>query len=1718
MQRTLLALLLALGWTTPGQALPTDPTTVHGQVQIQNGQNLVQILQQTPQAIINWGQFNIGLGETVRFLQPSQQAAILNRVIGQDPSVIQGLLQANGRVFLINPNGILFGPDAVVDVGSFTASTLKMSDQDFLNSTYKLTQDPGLPLRALTNQGTIQVAEGGFVVLVSPLLDNQGLILAQAGQVNLGASTQATFSVDGRGLVQFVVPDGFDPHFGSGGQAGAVLLQPGQMSQLLSQVITNSALVEAGSFEAQGNGAIRAVAAEGLLLHSGVIQAPGGAVRLDSSQASVLPTAGRLEGNEVRLLSAGKTVSSGQITADTAEVSGQNVWLQGMVQANHLLLDPVDITIIDAPNGGTFDGGLPNPTNGGSGTVSVGALQNQTLGSITLNADHDVIYNGSGFNLTANALNLIAGNDINIHFNNTGSIIASSLSLQAGHDVLVSVNGSGGLTASSGDLTVTGGNDVRMSANGDLILGSPTLARITATSNDLVLTSAVVNSNFTTALNGGGSFQLNAGHDLTLTQPRLSAGASSITATASNDVTIQQGNGSSFIGNARSLNVQAGRNFTGRATSGDFSMTTSSGDLQVVATGTLLLSPTGNLNLNSAGALVLRGASISNSNAQDATLAGTGQTVVNATGGDVNLSGSGNLRITSASARTAVNASNDIRLSAGGDIVLSSPTLTRVTAGNDANLHSSTVQANFTTFLNGPDTAISAVHDLILNQPNLSQSGPTGAVALAAGNDLSLLSSTTQVNTNVGSLQLQAGRDVVGQSTSGIYRLHAINGDLSVSGGRNVTLSSPNSSLTLVSDLGATRLTGQDVNLSGRDLSLNAQGETVINATNGNFRAVANPGDLVLHSTASRVAVNATNGNVTMTAGGDIKLESGTTTTVNSTGDIGLTSSTVQTNFTTFLSSPSTSIGAGRNLTLNQPNLNQSVAGSVSLSAGNDVSLTSPRQIDSNLSSLNVQAGHDLIGQAASGQLRLNVSNGLSLGAARNVQLSAPGQALVLNAGGALNVTAQDITASGNSFSGTASGATLVNATNGSVRVTASGGADLTLSSSADRLAINATNGDVVLQAGGDIKLSSATTSALNATRDINLSSATVLNGFTTFLSGPSTSIGAGRNLTMSQANLNQQPGSGPVALSAANVVTFTTPSGFMDSNLAALQVQAGQDIVGQASSGGFRINSSGPLALQASRNLTVSAAGGLTLNSGNAAPLSLSAANVDLGGSGVALNGSGATSLTAGDGSVKVRASGGSNLNLQGTSVSVNATNGDVDLAAGGDLRLQSSNNSVNATQDVKRASGTVRTNITTFLLGPTTIQAGRDADLSQPNLNQSGGALVLRAGNDLTLRNDAGGLNAPLTSLDAQAGGDLRIRSNSGFNLLTTQGLSLVAAGNLSFTSGGLQNTSGSTNISGGNVALENVGLTFNGGDVNLHSAGNLSVGSLNTNASANTTLSGGNISLQSMQLISGGNYTITTPGNLTEASPATNPPTLAALNLTAGNAFGLSATNSSFSIPRTASAGNLTGLVTAGNDTVLHASSSFRNFNGANFQPGHIDHQTGDIYVDGLLFYSGLAPVNPPPPPPTPPPIPSLPSAPDAVVAASSPSQSGVTPEQRAQILAQSNLALGNLGSFSRVLSESEQQHLTARQDSLHQTWPLDPFSPTLALAVPGGPPSVYASELASLQSLLLNSPNPEELEEKTRGAYNVIVDQELREIWEVRYWRHLLENFIIWEDRE
>src|SRR5690349_4651998 len=142
-KRKLLTLAVASCFATElAYANPTGPSVAQGQATIASQGNVLTVTN-TPGTVINWQGFSIASQEITRFLQQSAASAVLNRVVGVNPSTILGALQSNGRVFLINPNGITIGQGATIDVAGFLASTLNLSDADFLAGRYRFTQSTG---------------------------------------------------------------------------------------------------------------------------------------------------------------------------------------------------------------------------------------------------------------------------------------------------------------------------------------------------------------------------------------------------------------------------------------------------------------------------------------------------------------------------------------------------------------------------------------------------------------------------------------------------------------------------------------------------------------------------------------------------------------------------------------------------------------------------------------------------------------------------------------------------------------------------------------------------------------------------------------------------------------------------------------------------------------------------------------------------------------------------------------------------------------------------------------------------------------------------------------------------------------------------------------------------------------------------------------------------------------------------------------------------------------------------------------------------------------------------------------------------------------------------------------------------------------------------------------------------------------------------------------
>ena len=205
------ALALVLAVTPLGGAFanPLNGQVAAGQATIAGqGTKTVTINQQSQSAIINWNTFNIATGELTHFIQPNSSAIALNRVTGGlGPSQIYGTITANGRIFLVNPDGILFGLGARVDAAGFLASTNDIKNSDFMAGHYVF-NIPGRLDASIVNLGRITATSGGFAALVAPGVRNAGVISARLGNVALASGNGFTLDFYGDKLITLQVDNG----------------------------------------------------------------------------------------------------------------------------------------------------------------------------------------------------------------------------------------------------------------------------------------------------------------------------------------------------------------------------------------------------------------------------------------------------------------------------------------------------------------------------------------------------------------------------------------------------------------------------------------------------------------------------------------------------------------------------------------------------------------------------------------------------------------------------------------------------------------------------------------------------------------------------------------------------------------------------------------------------------------------------------------------------------------------------------------------------------------------------------------------------------------------------------------------------------------------------------------------------------------------------------------------------------------------------------------------------------------------------------------------------------------------------------------------------------------------------------------------------------------------------------------------------------------------
>ena len=357
------------------------------------------IHQSSDKAIINWDQFNIDSGEHTKFVQPSAGSVTLNRVVGNDPSKILGQLSANGKLVLVNPNGVFFGPDSKVDVAAMIATTNDITNDDFMAGRLNFTI-PGNPGAQIINQGTMTIQEGGLVALVAPFVQNNGLIQARLGKVVLASANTFTLDLYGDDLILFeadnTITEQLQDAFGNAldsaikqsgvieADGGYVLLTTDVAKNVVDNAINMTGIIKAQSVEEQG-GTIILNAGEGKTYVSGQLDASAP----DSGDGGFIETSGA------------KVVINEVSRIDTSSILGNT---------GQWLLDPTDYYI------SASDGDITGET-----LAAYLGLNNVTIQTATTGSENGDIYVNDDISwTTSNKLTLKAYRNIFVNNDITG--------------------------------------------------------------------------------------------------------------------------------------------------------------------------------------------------------------------------------------------------------------------------------------------------------------------------------------------------------------------------------------------------------------------------------------------------------------------------------------------------------------------------------------------------------------------------------------------------------------------------------------------------------------------------------------------------------------------------------------------------------------------------------------------------------------------------------------------------------------------------------------------------------------------------------------------------------------------------------------------------------------------------------------------------------------------------------------------------------------------------------------------------------------------------------------------------------------------------------------------------------------------------------------------------------------------------------------------------
>uniref|UniRef100_UPI000E570DEA two-partner secretion domain-containing protein n=1 Tax=Haemophilus influenzae TaxID=727 RepID=UPI000E570DEA len=531
--KPLSAMLLSLGVTSIPQSVLASGLqgmdVVHGTATMQVDGNKT-IIRNSVDAIINWKQFNIDQNEMVQFLQENNNSAVFNRVTSNQISQLKGILDSNGQVFLINPNGITIGKDAIINTNGFTASTLDISNENIKARNFTLEQTKDKALAEIVNHGLITVGKDGSVNLIGGKVKNEGVISVNGGSISLLAGQKITIS----DIINPTITYSIAAPENEAINLGDIFAKSGNIN-VRAATIRNKGKLSADSVSKDKSGNIILSAKEGEAEIGGVIsaqnqQAKGGKLMITGDKVTlktgaVIDLSGK-EGGETYLggdergegkngiqlakkttLEKGSTINvSGKEKGGRAIVWGDIALIDGninargsdiaktggfvetsghylsigndaAVEAKEWLLDPDNVTI---SNGENDESQLSNDR--GDTPNKILASDRTTVNNKTLST---ALSKGIGVNISATRkVNVTA--DIDVH-NGTltlhseldgveinGNITSEkngNLTIKAGSWVDVHKNitlGTGFLNITSGNIAFENGNDLTITAQGNI--------------------------------------------------------------------------------------------------------------------------------------------------------------------------------------------------------------------------------------------------------------------------------------------------------------------------------------------------------------------------------------------------------------------------------------------------------------------------------------------------------------------------------------------------------------------------------------------------------------------------------------------------------------------------------------------------------------------------------------------------------------------------------------------------------------------------------------------------------------------------------------------------------------------------------------------------------------------------------------------------------------------------------------------------------------------------------------------------------------------------------------------------------------------------------------------------------------------------------------------------------------------------------------------------